>query len=57
MFVRYAEHLKAYRLSDLKSNVIVESKDIEFFEDKLSYGYSSETSRQRQKLNIGKSQE
>ena len=55
MFVRYTQHSKAYRLLDLQSNVIVESKDVEFFEDKLSYDNSSEASRQTQELNINKS--
>ena len=35
VFVGYAENSKAYRLLDLDSNVIVESKDVEFIEDKF----------------------
>ena len=35
IFVGYAENSKAYRLLDLDSNVIVESKDVEFIEDKF----------------------
>ena len=30
VFVGYAENSKAYRLLDIESNVIVESKDVEF---------------------------
>ena len=33
IFVDYAENSKAYRLLDLESNVIVESVDVEMFED------------------------
>jgi hypothetical protein len=35
VFVGYAKNSKAYRLLDLDSNVIVESKDVEFIEDKF----------------------
>ncbi|KAJ9535862.1 hypothetical protein OSB04_un000976 [Centaurea solstitialis] len=35
VFLRYAENSKAYRLLDLDSNVIVESRDIDFFESKF----------------------
>jgi hypothetical protein len=35
VFVGCAENSKAYRLLDLDSNVIVESKDVEFIEDKF----------------------
>ena len=35
MFVGYAENSKAYRLLDLDSNVIVESRDVEFMETKF----------------------
>jgi hypothetical protein len=35
VFVGYVENSKAYRLLDLDSNVIVESKDVEFIEDKF----------------------
>lgn len=38
MFVGYAENSKAYRLLDLSSNVIVESRDVEFIENKFNYG-------------------
>ena len=34
-FVGYAENSKTYRLLDLDSNVIVESKDVKFIEDKF----------------------
>ena len=36
MFVGYAVNSKAYRLLDLDSNMITESRDIEFFEDRFS---------------------
>ena len=36
VFVGYAENSKAYRLLDLSSNIIVESRDVEFIEDKFS---------------------
>ena len=36
VFVGYAENSKAYRLLDLNSNTVVESRDIEFIEDKFS---------------------
>lgn len=35
VFVGYAENSKAYRLLDLDSNVVVESRDVEFFESKF----------------------
>ena len=31
-FIGYASNRKAYRLLNLKSNVIIESRDVEFFE-------------------------
>ena len=34
VFVRYAENSKAYRLLDLESNVIMESRDVQFLENK-----------------------
>ena len=34
VFVRYAENSKAYRLLDLESNVIMESRDFQFLENK-----------------------
>ena len=36
IFVGYAQNSKAYRFLDLQSNMIVESRDSEFFEDKFS---------------------
>ena len=36
MFVGYAENLKAYRLLGLNSNIVVESRDEEFIEDKFN---------------------
>ena len=36
MFVGYAENSKAYRWLDLSSNIVVESRDVEFIEDKFS---------------------
>ena len=36
VFVGYAENSKAYRLLNLDSNVIVESRDVEFIENKFS---------------------
>ena len=36
MFVGYAENSKAYRLLGLSSNIVVESRDVEFIEDKFS---------------------
>ncbi|KAG5527251.1 hypothetical protein RHGRI_028223 [Rhododendron griersonianum] len=35
IFVGYAEHSKAYRLLDLESNTIVESRNVKFFEHKF----------------------
>ena len=35
VFVGYAENSKAYRLLDLDSNVIIESRDVEFMERKF----------------------
>jgi len=37
VFVGYAKNFKAYRLLDLSSNVIVESRDVEFIENKFNY--------------------
>jgi len=34
-FVSYAENLKAYRILDLSSNVIIESRDVKFIENKF----------------------
>nr|GEW42031.1 gibberellin receptor GID1B-like [Tanacetum cinerariifolium] len=36
VFVGYAKNSKAYRLLDENSGVIIESREVEFFEDKLS---------------------
>ena len=33
VFVGYAQNSKAYRLLDLESNVIIESRQVEFFEN------------------------
>ena len=41
-FVGYASNSKAYRLQDLESNVIVESRDVEFFENLTTKGKSSQ---------------
>jgi hypothetical protein len=37
VFVGYAENFKAYRLLDLSSNVIVESRYVEIIENKFNY--------------------
>ena len=36
VFIGYAQNSKAYRLLDDESGVVVESRDVEFFEDKFS---------------------
>nr|KAJ0202827.1 hypothetical protein LSAT_V11C500278000 [Lactuca sativa] len=36
IFIGYAQNSKAYRLLDIDSGVVVESRDVEFFEDKFS---------------------
>ena len=36
VFVGYAKNLKAYRLLGLSSNIVVESRDVEFIVDKFS---------------------
>ena len=36
VFVGYAENSNAYRLLDLSSNTVVESRDVEFIEDKFN---------------------
>nr|KAJ0198106.1 hypothetical protein LSAT_V11C700355990 [Lactuca sativa] len=36
IFIGYAHNSKAYRLLDIESVVVVESRDVEFFEDKFS---------------------
>ena len=50
-FVGYASNRKAYRLLDLKSNVIIESKEVEFFENLLS------DSNSQVPTSVGESQE
>ena len=35
VFIGYAENSKAYRLLDLNSNVVIESRDVEFIENKI----------------------
>ena len=50
-FVGYATNSKAYRLLDLESNVIIESREAEFFENLLSCDNKSQTPTQ-----IGESQ-
>ena len=42
-FVGYANNSKAYRLLDVESNVVIESREVEFFENKL-YGDNSQSS-------------
>ena len=37
-FVGYATNSKAYRLLNLESNMIIESRDVEFFENLLTFG-------------------
>ena len=36
VFVGYVENSKSYRLLDLSSTMVVESRDVEFIEDKFS---------------------
>ena len=36
VFVGYAKNSKTYRLLDLSSNTLVESRDVEFIENKFS---------------------
>lgn len=43
-FIGYATNSKAYRLLNLESNVIVESRDVEFFENLNSTGKESQNS-------------
>ena len=42
-FVGYATNSKAYRLLNLESNVIIESRDVEFFENLLTSGNNFQT--------------
>ena len=48
VFVGYAQHSKAYRLLDLESNVIVESRDVEFIEHKFTNDSNSTTQTHEQ---------
>ncbi|KAK3032587.1 hypothetical protein RJ639_037351 [Escallonia herrerae] len=59
VFVGYAENSKAYRLLDLESNVIVESRDVEFIEDKFNSDsdFSAPTISLEIDSNIGSSRE
>ena len=50
-FVGYASNSKAYRLLDLKSNVIIEPREVEFFENLLSVSNSQVST------NVGESQD
>ncbi|RVW81286.1 Retrovirus-related Pol polyprotein from transposon TNT 1-94 [Vitis vinifera] len=50
-FVGYASNSKAYRLLDLESNVIIESREVEFFENLLS------DSNSQVPTSVGESQE
>lgn len=42
VFVGYAENSKAYRLLDLDSNIIVESRDVQFLENKFHFDSTNE---------------
>ncbi|KAK3038207.1 hypothetical protein RJ639_029647 [Escallonia herrerae] len=59
VFVGYAENSKAYRLLDLESNVIVESRDVEFIEDKFKSDsdFSAPTISLEIDSNVGSSRE
>ncbi|KAK2999658.1 hypothetical protein RJ639_023446 [Escallonia herrerae] len=59
VFVGYAKNSKAYRLLDLESNVIVESRDVEFIEDKFKSDsdFSAPTISLEIDLNVGSSRE
>ena len=37
VFIGYAENSKAYRFYDLENKVIIESNDVDFFEDRFSF--------------------
>ena len=50
-FVVYASNSKAYRLLDLKSNVIIDSREVEFFENLVS------DSNSQVPTSVGESQE
>ena len=43
VFVGYAENSKAYRLLDLESNVIMESRDVQFLENKTRDDFTNES--------------
>ena len=43
IFVGYAKNSKANKLLDLDSNTIIESRDVEFIENKFYNNHSSET--------------
>ena len=45
VFVGYAENSKANRLLDLESNVIVESRDVQFLENKTQNDSTNESSK------------
>ena len=47
-FVGYAQHSKAYRLLNLESNVIVESRDVEFFENLITKDKGSESATNKE---------
>ncbi|XP_050889487.1 uncharacterized protein LOC127094740 [Lathyrus oleraceus] len=47
-FVGYAQHSKAYRLLNLESNVIVESRDVEFFENLIIKDKGSESATNKE---------
>ncbi|KAL6320637.1 hypothetical protein AAG906_008637 [Vitis piasezkii] len=49
-FVGYASNSKAYRLLDLESNVIIESREVEFFENLLSDSNSQVPTSVRESL-------
>ena len=57
-FIGYAENSKAYRLLDLESNIVVESRDVEFFENKCSTDSEiTENNAQMQDTNNSESKE
>ena len=55
VFVGYAENSKAYRLLDLDSNVIVESRDVHFIENKFRHDstYELEPTQTQIRDNLG----
>ncbi|KAK3006228.1 hypothetical protein RJ639_017187 [Escallonia herrerae] len=59
VFVGYAKNSKAYRLLDLESNVIIESRDVEFIEDKFNSDsdFSAPTISLEIDSNVGSSRE